>query len=283
MKILFFGSTPDSVIVLESLEGVVAVVTQPAKPVGREKILTPTQVELWAKKHNLPVLSFATHPDKPWLYEHEQQVIDTLQPFKADLIISASYGVKIPWDTIKSTPYGGINIHPSLLPRWRGGDPVPWAILSGDHQIGVTVQTLGEQFDRGTYLSQKKIPILPNDTSAPLRSKLFRIGAEALAALLPDFIAHYPPKQKKQKDQKQPYARRLKRDDGFEPWEQLLAPQEAERINRKFRALHPWPGLWTMFGGKRLKILEFRHEPLTVQREGKNPVSWEQFKKTFAL
>lgn len=268
MKIIFFGSTSDSVLVLEKLSNVAAVVTQPPKPVGRKQLITPTQVELWAKKHTTPVLSFPANADKPWEFENEQTVIDTLQPFKADLVVSASFGQKI--------PFTGLNVHPSVLPRWRGGDPVPWAILSGDQQIGVTIVTLASSFDDGAIIAQKKIPIHPGDTSGPLRTKLFQLGAELLAQSLPDYLSGKN-KGRPQKINNEPYARRLQRQDGFEPWENIIDPKEAERINRKFRAFHPWPGLWSTFGDKRIKILGFAHVPTTVQLEGKTPVSWEQF------
>lgn len=276
MNIIFFGSTSDSVIVLEKLPSVSAIVTQAPKPVGRKQVITPTPVEVWGKEHNIPVLSFPTNPDKPWLYANEQQVIDTIQPIKPDLLVSASYGIMIPWETIEKTPYGGINIHPSILPHWRGADPVPWAILSGDHQIGVSVTTLSKTFDEGNLLAQIKIPILPSDTSDPLRTKLFTLGAEKLIEILPDFTKNKLHITQIKYEKKLPYARKFKREDGFEPWP--FDPKSIAHIERKYRALHPWPGLWTTYNGKRLKILALHidHDALvfdTVQFEGKNPIT----------
>ena len=281
MNILFFGSTSDSVVVLERLTDVVAVVTQPPRPIGRKQEVTPTPVETWARKHNIPVLTFPSNPMKPWLFADEEAVSDTLAPFKADIIISASYGIKIPDRTIKEAHFGGINVHPSILPRWRGADPVPWAILSGDHQIGVTLVTLSERFDEGKILAQKKIPITNTDTSDPLRTKLFTIGRELLISILPDYLSHKPITRYPPFPTESSYARKFTRDDGFEPWEKLMDPKEAPRINRKFRALHPWPGLWTLFHNKRLKILAFDHAPTQVQLEGKKPVSFPQFAKAY--
>lgn len=276
MNIIFFGSTSDSVIVLEKLLSISAIVTQQPKPIGRKQIITPTPVEVWGKEHNIPVLSFPTNPDKPWLYANEQQVIDTIQPIKPDLLVSASYGIMIPWETIEKTPYGGINIHPSILPHWRGADPVPWAILSGDHQIGVSITTLSKTFDEGNILAQIKIPILPTDTSDPLRTKLFTLGAEKLIEILPDFTKNKLHITQIKYEKMLPYARKFKREDGFEPWP--FDPKNIARIERKYRALHPWPGLWTTYNGKRLKILALHidHDALvfdTVQFEGKNPVT----------
>jgi len=281
MKIIFFGSTSDSVIVLGKLSEVVAVVTQPPRPIGRDKVITPTPVDAWAKAHQLPILSFATNPDKPWEYADEQAVVDTLQPFKADLFVSASYGQKIPSALINAAKYGGLNVHPSVLPRWRGTDPVPWTLLSGDHQTGVTIVTLSTtKFDVGRIIAQKKIPVTPHDTTVPLREKLFELGAELLCESLPDYVSGKN-KGAAQKTENEPYAKRLTRDDGFEKWENIIDPAQSEKINRKFRSFYPWPGLWTLVDGKRLKILKFTHEPVTVQLEGKTPVSWEQFKSAY--
>lgn len=302
--ILFFGSTTDSVIVLEKLSTypIVGIVTQPPRPIGRNHVVTPTPVEIWGKKRNITTLSFESNPDKPWLYKDEQQVIDTLQSIKPDLLISASYGQKIPWETIQKAPHGGINVHPSILPRWRGGDPVPWAILTGDHQAGVTAVTLSKEFDTGVILAQKKIPISSNDTSDPLRTKLFVLGSELLVHLLPDYISGAT-KGVVQQSKNEPQAKRLSRDLGYEPWEIVVHAinegKDADRIERKFRALDPWPGVWTLlaaqecsnggqatFKEKRLKILKLHldNEKLMideVQLEGKKPVSWEQFKKSY--
>lgn len=299
---LFFGSTTDSVIVLEQLSSIAAVVTQPPRPVGRDKIVTPTPVETWAKKHDITTLSFPSNPEKPWAFADEQQVIDALEPIKADLLISASFGVKIPLRTIEKTPYGGVNIHPSLLPRWRGADPVPWAIMSGDHQIGVSITTLSQEFDKGIILAQKKTPILPTDTSDPLRTKLFTLGTDLLVEIL-EKQSYKKKLEPITVEAKQPYARKFTRQDGFEDWNILMDPNESDRINRKWRALHPWPGVWTTiryevrgkgYEEKRLKILKLHLEPPhtsspiphtlvldEVQLEGKKPVSWVQFQQAY--
>ncbi len=268
MKIIFFGSSADSLLVLEKLTGlpageagVVAMVTQPPKPVGRKQILTPTPVEMWASEHHIPVFSAVPRTN-------------------VDLLITASYGEIIPIEFIRSARFGGLNVHPSLLPRWRGGDPVPWAILSGDRQAGVSVVTLSEKFDQGRIIAQKIIPIADNDISDSLRARLFAIGADLLLSSLPDYLSGKN-KGQPQVSRNEPYARRLTRDDGFEPWEKIMDPKESERINRKYRAFHPWPGLWSTFNGKRIKILNFIHSPITLQLEGKKPVPWKQFQSAY--
>ncbi len=295
---LFFGSTTDSVIVFETLLkspilSICCVVTQPPRPIGRKQIVTPTPVEHLAKEKNIPVLSFPSNAANPSFYQDEKVVIDALAPFKAGLIVSASYGQRIPTATITSAKYGGLNVHPSLLPRWRGADPVPWAIMSGDHQAGVTVVTLSEGFDEGKIIAQKKLAITPADTSDPLRARLFEIGAVLLIETIPEYISGNI-KGTMQHKSDTPYAKRFTRDDGFESWEELQKslenPEVAAKIDRKFRALDPWPGLWTKITvngeEKRLKILglELRGDILaikTVQLEGKNAVSFDQFKSAF--
>lgn len=313
MDILFFGSTTDSIIVLNKLFSVhysllslriSAVVTQPPRPVGRKQTQTPTPVEIWAKEHNVTVLSFPSDMNTPWQYANPQQVIDTLQAVNTDLIVTASYGQMIPWETIQRARFGGLNVHPSILPRWRGGDPVPWVIMTGDRQIGVTVVGLSKKFDEGLIYAQKKIPVSPTDTSTPLRTKLFEMGADLLTGLLPAYIQGKTMGKQQPKHHNEPYARRLTRDTGFEPWDTIQEAcadktEEALRIERKYRALHPWPGVWTYvrttkqqttdnIQQKRLKILKLHLENDTlvidqVQLEGKNPVSWKQYIKAYHL
>jgi methionyl-tRNA formyltransferase len=309
IKAIFFGSTSDSVIVLNQLHElritdyelqIVTTVTQPPRPVGRKQEITPTPVQTWAEAHNILTLSFASDTEHPARYADEQIVVNTLAPFQPDIIISASYGQKIPTETLRSAKYAGLNIHPSLLPRWRGADPVPWAILSGDHQTGVSVVTLSEAFDQGRIIAQKKLPIMPHDTSDPLRTKLFELGANLLVEHLLGYISGKT-KGTAQDKSGTPYARRFTRQDGFEPWETiqkaLTNPEEAVRIERKFRAFLPWPGVWTEIATrnkkqetgstkKRLKILACHLSPDsclmldTVQLEGKTPISYREFMQT---
>ena len=296
VRVLFFGSTGDSVLVLRRLMDITGVsvraaITQPPRPVGRQNVVTPTPIELFAKAHDIPVLSFPSDPIHPNRYLDGATVVNTLAPFKAELLVSASYGQKIPSETIAHAAYGGLNVHPSLLPRWRGADPVPWAILSGDRQIGVSVVTLSDRFDSGMIIAQKKIPITNKDFSDPLRTKLFMLGADLLAGTLTDYISGKN-KGVQQNVAGAPVSKRFFREDGFEPWETLQKaftnPEEAVRLDRKFRALMPWPGLWTTVpvppaGDKRLKIIschlspDSRLVPDSVQVEGKKPVSYAQF------
>jgi len=351
IKTIFFGSTTDSVIVLNQLfsssivncnVSICCVVTQPPRPAGRDKIITPTPVEILAKEHAIPVVSFASNKEKNWLYENEHTVIDTLEPFKADLIISASYGVKIPKKTISDAQFGGLNIHPSVLPRWRGADPVPWAIIADDRQIGVTVVTLSETFDTGIIVAQKKIPLTKADTSDPIRSKLFQLGAKLLIDSLPNYLSDTHAKPVTRNQQPHSYARKFTREDGYIPWELMQAalnnelgiknkelgienkfinniltqytdapiirdylkfrnPEASEIslgeiLERFFRALSPWPGMWTTIGIRntelgirkeiRMKIIKLSMNNSqmiidTVQLEGKKPMPFMQYVEAY--
>lgn len=323
IRVLFFGSAAESLHVLETIKNwksstfrteIVGVVTQPPRPVGRKKIVTPTTTEVWAQKYSIPVLSFPSDSEQPWLFENEQTVIDSISPLKPDFILVTYYGQKIPLPVIQSSRLGGLNIHPSLLPRWRGADPIPWAILWGDHQVGLTIVTLAETFDEGQIIAQKKIPLLDTDTAEELYPRLFHESANFLSEVLDDYLKgtiHGQP----QGSATTPYARRLSREDGFIPWPGLVSAMNgkpaplnqlppllkeiptfdfrhssSDFIYRMYRALHPWPGIWTTVPvhgeGKRMKILQLQHNSgkiivEQVQLEGKTPTPFADFQKSY--
>lgn len=327
LHVLFLGSSSDSVIILDALNKATfsdfkiiirTVVTQPPRPIGRKQILTPTPVELWAKEHTIPVKHFQTKKSNPTQFEDEQHVIKTIQENHYDLIMSASYGQLIPWDIIKSATFGGINIHPSLLPRWRGADPIPWSILACDSETGVSIVTLSKQFDEGKILAQQSIPLSSFYQRESLRKELFTLGAK----LLPETLNTYfkgTLNTKPQDTTSATYARRLQKEDGFLPWdictklinkqpllfEQLSQLSTITHISKQqditalakiytqshvffdhfFRALSPWPGVWTIvpFNGKptRMNIRSITTTATqtnfeTVQLEGKLPTHFSK-------
>lgn len=312
MNIIFFGSTDDSVTVLSTLtqsHPVAAVVTQHAKPMGRRKVITPTPVEIWAKTKNIPILTFPQDPKKPWRFGSDEDVTNAISSFHPDLIITACFGERIPRALIDIAPHGGINVHPSLLPRWRGAYPVPWAIIAGDTQTGVTISTITEHFDDGRILAQKKIPLTNNDVPSDLRTTLFSMGAHLLVKTLPGYISGKN-KGIEQSKVDVTIAPRLTREHGYIPLDlitnamegvdiphdsrsgliqQILAPLP-EAIIRLHRALSPWPGIWTkvfVHGvEKRLKIVNLSSVnskllPKVVQLEGKQPVDWKTFSTVY--
>lgn len=330
IRTLFFGSTNDSLLVLDRLlEGirtpsyeitVVALVTQPPKPTGRKRIVTASPVEQMTEGKPIPVCSFPSDPDRPWLFADEDAVSNTLATFSPDLLVTASFGEKLPADLLTHAQHGGINIHPSLLPRFRGADPTPWTILTGDAQTGVTLSTITPTFDAGRILAAKKIPTPDNATPQSLRTTLFMLGATLFAESIHDILSGKI-RGEEQKEEDAVYARKLTREDGYIPWDIISAamtkheiktlnyppllrtvadcnPKESlpEHILRMGRALSGWPGIWTRIPvqhatvreEKRIKLLTMEIKqslfiPQTVQLEGKTPVPWKQFALSYLV
>jgi methionyl-tRNA formyltransferase len=326
LNILFFGSTHDSVSVLDGITNhppedlqisVAASVTQPPRPQGRKAILTPTPVETWAHEHNLPVHSFPSNPAKKTAYLDEQAVIDTLTQYDYDIVISASYGQLIPWTIIDRAEKKGLNIHPSLLPRWRGADPTPWTILAGDQECGVTIVGLSQSFDEGYIYAQERLSTPKQTSHEALRRDLFARGTQILCQHLSDIINNKNTGIPQHKEHAT-YARRLTREDGYIPWEILnkalnkrtvektdyppllsaslrhtlnkTEPSIQELLQRAVYALAPWPGLWTMIRIKnrslRMKILSVSPSSTSehiilenIQMEGSTPQPWMQIQE----
>lgn len=268
MKIIFFG-TPEYVVpILSKLaknHEIVAVVTQPPKPVGREQFKKYSPVDDWAHKRN--VLIFFQF-DKPFP--------------EADLGICAAYGKIIPETVIKQFKFGILNIHPSLLPKYRGASPISSAIANGDMETGVTIIKMDKEMDHGPIITQFKEDINPEDTTDTLRSRLFERSAQVLIDLIPNYLKGKI-KIKKQNEKEATFTKVLTREDGFIHLKEKT-PKEAERF---IRAMNPWPGAWTRLENqKRLKLLKAHLEEGKlildeVQLEGKDPVSWKQFKKGY--
>ncbi|MFH0749760.1 MAG: methionyl-tRNA formyltransferase [Candidatus Gottesmanbacteria bacterium] len=312
MNIIFFGSTADSVIVATIFHAkypITACITQPASPVGRSKTITKTPLELWATERKLPCLTFTKEEERGWKYKNEDDVVNSLATFKPDLFITACYGQKLPSGVLALPAHGALNIHPSLLPRWRGADPVPWTIIAGDAQTGVTILTITDTFDSGDIVTQKKISITEKDRPDDLRTRLFTLGAELLVNILPEYVngSIKPVPQKKEDGV---VARKLTRDDGYIEWNiivEALLGKDVERekraglaatireplpqtIVRLERALSPWPGIWTTIArdGKdiRVKLFDISIQDGILhigkaQIEGKTPVDWTTFKHAY--
>ena len=270
MKIIFFG-TPDYVLpILKALakkHEIVAVVTQNPKPTGRKKFLTYSPIDNWAHKRKVPV------------------IYDLSKIPQADLGILAAYGKIIPKSVINNFKLGILNIHPSLLPKYRGASPVQAAIISGDAKTGVTIIKLDAEMDHGDILSQFKETIGPEDTTETLRQRLFERSSQFLVDLIPNY-SNKKIKPKVQNHKEATFTKILEREDGFIDLDKTQ-PEVAERI---IRAMQPWPGAWTYvsINGKKLrfKILKAHLEDNklildTVQLEGKTPVSWSQFSQAY--
>jgi methionyl-tRNA formyltransferase len=278
MKIVFFG-TPDYVLpILNSIHKrfisgpgrspIVAVVTQSPKPVGRKQKLTYSPIDAWAHQRKIPIFYSAKELLKAKV--------------EANLGVLAAYGEIIPDEAISFFSNGILNIHPSLLPQYRGASPVQAAIINGDKETGVTIIKLDEKMDHGPIVSQFKEEIKPDDTTGTLREKLFLRSAEVMSELIEPYLAGKI-KPREQNHKEATFTKLLKKENGFIDLKKAK-PEEAEKF---IRAMDPWPNAWTLIKGigkqsKRLKILKahLENEKLVldeVQLEGKNPVSWKEF------
>jgi len=226
---------------------IVGVITASDKPVGRKQILTPSPVKKWATENDLPIFQ----PDKikspKWI-----EKIKTIGP---RLIILAAYGQIIPKEILEIPQYGALNIHPSLLPKYRGPSPIQTTILNGDKETGVTIILMDEEMDHGPIIQNSKFKIQNSKiTHIELSKQLSDLGAELLIKALPDYI------QKKIQPQEQNHRQAsfcpiIKKEDGKIDWS-----KSADEIERMIRALNPWPGTYCEYKNQnenlKLKILE---------------------------
>ena len=236
LRIIFMGTAELSCASLEKLAGdknvcVVAVVTQPDKPKGRELKLTPSPVKVLAENLNLPVL-------QP-LKARDEKFIGELRALKPDLMVVVAYGQILPQNILDLPKFGCLNVHTSLLPKYRGAAPIQWAIADGEPETGVTIMKMDAGLDTGPMLATRRTPILPTDDSQILHDRLAQLGAELLAETIPDYIAG------KITPQPQPaagstYAAKIKKEDG-----QIVWSQPAVQIWNRLRAFTPWPGAFT--------------------------------------
>jgi methionyl-tRNA formyltransferase len=246
VKIVFMG-TPDfglpALNYLIENTNVIAVVTQPDKRVGREQILTPSPIKKAALKHSIPVL-------QPEQVKSNPKFIQKIKNLNPDIIVVVAYGFILPKELLEIPRYGVINVHASLLPKYRGASPIQTAILNGDEKTGVTIMLLDEQMDHGPILAQKKVKILPYDDFAVLHDKLAGMGAKLLIETIPDYLSGKI-QGKKQKDSDATYCKLIKKEDGKIDWH-----KSAIEIERQVRAFNPWPGAFTNWEGKTLKIFK---------------------------
>ena len=237
-KIVFFGtpefSLPSLKVLLANNFNIVAVVTNPDEPVGRKQKMTPPPVKVFAEKHNIPVFQ----PEK---------LTDEIfaQLSASDCFVVVAYGKMIPKSFLGAAKYGIINVHPSLLPRWRGSSPLQFAILHVDNETGVTIMKIDEQMDHGPILAKHELRIkndeLQKITYRRLHDQLAEKGAELLVETLPKWFAEEITPVP-QDDGKATFSKILRKDDGRINWS-----KPAEEIERMVRAFNPWPGTWTVW------------------------------------
>ncbi len=245
MRILYLGSPAFAVFPLEALvqagHTVVAVVTQPDRPLGRSATPQPSPVKLAAHRLDLPLIQPPTLRDPAVVAE-----LAALQP---DVGVVAAYGEILRKAVLAIPPLGYVNIHPSLLPLYRGPTPVPGAILAGDSETGVTIMRLDQQMDSGPILAQATVSLAPTARTGPLLEELFHIGAQLLCKVLPLYAAGSI-EPRPQDHSRATYTPMLKKEDGQIDW-----TLPALVIERQIRAFDPWPGTFTTWNGQPLKIL----------------------------
>jgi len=258
IRIVFMGS-PD--FALPTLQGlaeektiqIVGVITQPDRPAGRGRNLTPPPVKVLAQSLGLEVIQ----PVKL----REPESFAKLASWQPDMIVVAAFGQILRQNVLDLPPYGCINVHASLLPRWRGAAPIQAAIAAGDSQSGVTIMKIDVGVDNGPILAQQAIPILPSDNAETLSSRLANVGAQLLIQTIPDFLqGKITPQQ--QDESRVTLAPMLKKEDGL-----IDFNKPAEELVRKIRAYDPWPGAYFVWQGDLLKV----HRAHSLHQSGSIP------------
>ncbi|MBX9787003.1 MAG: methionyl-tRNA formyltransferase [Alphaproteobacteria bacterium] len=289
-----FMGTPDFALkilqaLFEASYSIVGVYTQPPRPVGRGYKVIPSPVQKFAEDHHLPVFCPKTlkteEAQKEW------------QALNLDVAIVAAYGLILPKEILEAPKKGAINIHASLLPRWRGAAPIQRAILEGDTETGVTIMKMDVGLDTGDIISMKKMALSPEITTPLLFEKLAALGAEAILEVLPTYLKGKI-KPVPQPEEGVTYAKKLEKLEGLLNWN-----LPASILDQQIRALNPWPGTWFDVGADRIKVLEAEIiagsfseppgtiiderltivckegalRPLKVQKIGKAPLSTDEF------
>jgi methionyl-tRNA formyltransferase len=266
MRIIFMGTPefacPTLGTLIERGEQVVAVVTQPDRPKGRGQQTLPPPVKLLAEQHGIPVFQpvKVRHPD----------AIEEIRSLEPDLIVVVAFGQILPKALLEIPKYGCINVHASLLPRYRGAAPLNWCIINGESETGVTTMMMDVGLDTGDMLLKKSTPIDPDEDTRSLHDRMSQVGAELLAETL-DQLAAGGLVAEKQDDALTCYAPMLKKEDGQIDWS-----KDAASIKNLVRGMTPWPGAFSYLDEKLLKVYRVQAasgsgnpgEVLTAGRDG---------------
>ncbi len=240
---LVFAGTPDFAAaalraLTQSPHEIVGVYTQPDRPAGRGRKLTPGPVKQVALEHGFPVLQ----PESL----KTPQALEQLRALDADVMVVAAYGLILPPEVLSLPRCGCLNIHASLLPRWRGAAPIQRAILAGDKETGITIMQMDRGLDTGPMLLKLTCPIVNDDTAASLHDRLAHLGAEAIVAAL-DQLSELTPVP--QDETEASYAAKLTKQEAIIDWQ-----HPAEVLDRQIRAFNPWPVAQTSVKGQTLRI-----------------------------
>lgn len=257
MKVVYMG-TPDFAVpplraLVKAGYEVVGVVTQPDKPKGRSKTLLPPPVKEEALKYNIPVY-------QP-LKVREPEFMETLKNLAPDVIVVAAFGQIIPKAILDLPEFGCLNIHASLLPKYRGAAPIQQAVINGDKEAGVTIMKMGTGLDTGDMISRASVLLAEDETGGSLFDRLSELGAELLINTLPSIFDRTAVYEPQPEESPTPYAGMITKQMGL-----LDFQKDAETLERLIRGLNPWPSAYTYLNGKTLKIWK-----AAVEKSGSEP------------
>jgi len=245
LKIIFAGTPEFAAIALAQLikheHNIVAVYTQPDRPAGRGRKLLPSPVKQIALLHHLPV-------EQPESLKRDPTAVDKLKTYTPDVMIVAAYGLLLPQSVLDIPTYGCLNIHASLLPRWRGAAPIQRAILAGDTDTGITIMQMDAGLDTGDMLLKKTVLIQADMNAGELHDQLAALGSQAILQTLDDLAANKLHPQPQDPTQAT-YARKLEKQEAWIDWS-----QPAIQIDRQVRAFNPWPVAQTRIEGKIMRL-----------------------------
>jgi methionyl-tRNA formyltransferase len=251
LRIIFAGtpdfSVPPLQALLDSPHQVIAVLTQPDRPAGRGRKLSPSPVKQLAVKHEIEVLQPLTLRD--------ESVQARIAQLDADLMVVVAYGLILPREVLVMPRLGCLNIHASLLPRWRGAAPIQRAILAGDDENGVAIMQMEAGLDTGPVWHARRVEIGEKETGGELHDRLSELGAKALMETLP-MLESGDASPVSQAEDGIVYADKFSKEEGEIDWE-----MSAQSISRKVRAFNPWPVAWTGFNGNKLRVWQAQERP----------------------
>ncbi|MBU1131929.1 methionyl-tRNA formyltransferase [Patescibacteria group bacterium] len=268
-KIIFFGSTEFSVpIFIRLIENfnVLALATEPDKQQGRNRKLAPPPTKIIAEQHNV----FCFQPKKI-----DETFIEKIKSLKPDLIVVAAYGKILPPEILDLPANKCINVHPSILPKYRGASPIQTALMENEKETGITIIIMDEGMDSGDILAQKKVEIDATDNFISLSKRLAEISAEYLAEIIPQYLNNEI-ELKKQDNESATFCRKIKKEDGKIDWN-----KSALEINNQIRAFAKWPGSYTFFSGKKLELMICRLAEFETKKEIAIGQAFEKDKNVF--
>lgn len=267
MKIIFMGTPDFAVVPLEEIykagHEIVLIVTQPDKPRGRSGKLAPSPVKSWALEHDIEVFQ----PKKI----RDEDAVEYLSKIECDIAVVAAFGQILPKSILDMPRFGCINVHASLLPKYRGAAPIQWAILNGEKKSGVTIMQMGEGLDDGDMLLTREVILDGTETGGSLFDDLAQLGGKAVVEAL-ELIEQGSINPVKQDESAATHVSMINKELGRINWSDA-----AERIERYVRGLNPWPSAYSSFKGKNLKIWRSHVVPSEeLDSKGVNPADYKE-------